>query len=299
MKSFKMLVIAFLYFFLFISGATAQEKTGIEGSIHIPDSSHVQIITTQDGSTIIGRIIEIGENQIRFESDFGKMVISILRIKEIKEVPVSSIRNGKYWFPNPNATRLYFAPTGRMLKQGEGYFSDYYIFFPGIAVGITDNITLGGGMSLFPGTGFDEQFFYFTPKVGLKAEGNLNFAAGALIIKLPDWGDDDDSPTVGILYGVGTWGTTDGSFTMGFGYGFVGGKLADKPMIMLGGEKRLSRRTAFVTENWILPGADQPLISFGIRFFGEGLSVDLALINTIGEDTFFPGIPWLDFVFNF
>ena len=70
-------------------------------------------------------------------------------------------------------------------------------------------------------------------------------------------------------------------------------------MIMIGAEARLSRRTAFVTENWIIPGVDQPLISFGFRFFGEGLSVDLALINMIGEDTFFPGIPWLDFVFNF
>lgn len=299
MKSFKMLVIAFLYFFLYISGATAQEKTGIEGSIHIPDSSHVQILKTIDGATNIGRIVAIGEDEIQFETGFGTITIPLSRIEEIKEVPVSSIRNGKYWFPNPNATRLYFAPTGRMLKQGEGYFSDYYLFFPGIAVGITDNITLGGGISLIPGLGFDKQFFYFTPKIGLKTTEKSNFAAGALIIKIPDWGDDDDSPTVGILYGVGTWGTPEGSFTAGFGYGFVDSDFADKPMIMLGGEKRLSRRTAFVTENWILPGVEQPLVSFGIRFFGEGLSVDLALINTIGEDTFFPGIPWLDFVFNF
>ncbi|MCH8286842.1 hypothetical protein IIB79_09990 [candidate division KSB1 bacterium] len=298
MKSFKMFVIILLNFILIVFSAGAQEKTGIEGSIRIPDSTNVQILKTIDGATNIGRIVAIGEDSIQFATGFGTITVLLSMIEEIMEVPASSIRNGKYWFPNPNATRLFFAPTGRMLKQGEGYFSDYYIFFPGIAVGITDNITLGGGMSLFPWAGAD-QFFYFTPKIGLKTSENSNFAAGALIIKLPDFGDDNDSPTVGILYGVGTWGTPEGSFTAGFGYGFVGGDLAEKPMIMLGGEKRLSRRTAFVTENWILPGVEQPLVSFGIRFFGEGLSVDLALINTIGEDTFFPGIPWLDFVFNF
>ena len=299
MKSFKMFVIILLNFILIVFSAGAQEKTGIEDSIRIPDSTNVQILTTIDGATNIGRIIAIGEDEIQFETGFGTITVLLSMIDEIMEVPASSIRNGKYWFPNPNATRLFFAPTGRMLKQGEGYFSDFWLFFPGIAVGITDNITLGGGISLIPCFGFDKQFFYFTPKIGLKTTEKTNFAAGALIIKLPDWGNDDDSPTVGILYGVGTWGTTEGSFTAGFGYGFEDSNLADKPMIMLGGEKRLSRRIAFVTENWIIPGVDQPLISFGFRFFGEGLSVDLALINTIGEDTFFPGIPWLDFVFNF
>ena len=95
------------------------------------------------------------------------------------------------------------------------------------------------------------------------------------------------------------FGTTDKSFTIGIGYGFADGDLAEKPMIMVGGETRVSRRVALVTENWILPGVDNPLISYGVRFFGEKLSVDLALLNTLGEDSLFPGFPYLDFVFNF
>lgn len=70
-------------------------------------------------------------------------------------------------------------------------------------------------------------------------------------------------------------------------------------MIMVGGEARLSRRISFVTENWVFPGVDNPLISYGIRLFGEKLSVDLALINLIGEDFLFPGFPYIDFVYNF
>jgi hypothetical protein len=278
-----------------VSGRVHKE---VEDKLRIPDSNRIQIITTVGGSTIIGRIVEIGEGEVKFETELGIQKIPIVKIKEIKEAPTSSIRDGKYWFPNPNATRLYFAPTGRMLKQGQGYFSDYYLFFPGVAWGITDNFAFGVGMSLFPGLGLDEQVFYFTPKVGIGASKDLSFAVGALIVKIPDW-DGDDSPTVGILYGVGTYGTTDASITGGLGYGFADDELADKPMVLFGAEFRMARRAAFVTENWVIPEVEDVVISYGFRFFGEALSVDLALVNVASSDAIFPGVPYVDFVFNF
>jgi len=294
-----LIVFTFISIFSFsISIVNAQIPKDVKSNLNIPDSKQVQIITTYDKSTLIGRIVKIGEQEIQFKTEFGEITIPIQKIKSVEVVPISSIKGGIYWFPNPNATRLYFAPTARMLKQGEGYFSDYYLFFPGISYGITDNVTIGGGISLIPWIGIDKQLFYFTPKVGLKATKNFNFATGALIIKVPD-SSDDDSPIVGILYGVSTFGTPDGSITAGIGYGFVGSDLAEKPMFMIGGEKRLSRRMAFVTENWILPGVDQPLISYGMRFMGEKMSFDLALWNILSEDIFFPGMPYVDFVFNF
>ena len=291
-------VFCFVFIFYFTEKIYAQQEPDIKSKLRIPDTNSVQIITLADGSRIIGRISNIGESEIEFKSDIGVMTIPFSKIIDIKEVPAASIKKGTYWFPNPNATRLYFAPTGRMLKKGEGYFADYYLFFPMAAYGITDNISIGGGFSLFPWIGFGEQIFYFTPKVGLKAAENLNLAAGALLVKIPDF-DNGYSPLVGILYGVATMGREDLSFTAGFGYGFEGGDFASKPMIMLGGEARLTRRLSFVTENWILPGVDEPLVSYGLRLFGEKMSVDLALVNFIGEGMFFPGLPYVDFVFNF
>ncbi len=283
----------FVFFILFLGGTMNAQESQIKVKLTIPDSTIIQILNTTDGSTLIGRIVEIGENEIQFETTIGKLTIPIAKIENIKEAPVTSIKDGKYWFPNPNSTRLYFAPTGRMLKKGEGYFSDYYLFFPGFAYGASDNFTIGGGVSLIPGV---DRIFYFTPKIGIKATENANFAAGALIMRVSDF--DDDNPIIGILYGVGTFGTTDKSFTIGIGYGFADGDLAEKPMIMVGGESRVSRRVAFVTENWILPGLDDVLLSYGIRFFGEKISVDLAFLNTT-DIRFFPGFPYLDFVFNF
>ncbi len=288
---------------------SAQEKTNTVTNLKIPDSEHIQILTTIDGAANRGRIIEIGINEIQFQTEIGKLTIPLSKIKEIKEISADSIRKGEYWYANPNTTRLFFSPTGRMLKKGEGYFADYYLFFPAITYGITDNITIGGGMSIFPGGHLDEQIFYLTPKVGIKAVKKLNLAVGALLIKVPK-SDNEDSTTVnsetvdnpygiGILYGVGTYGTADASFTLGVGYGFVDSDFAEKPMLVIGGEKRLTQRMALVSENWIFPELDNPLVSCGIRFFGEKLSVDLALINTLGKEAIFPGFPYVDFVVNF
>ncbi len=272
----------------------AQEQTGVVENLRIPDPDHVQMLTTEDGSTLMGRIVEIQEDEIQFEMELGVIIIPISKIKNIKEIPVSAIRKGEYWFPNPNATRLYFASTGRCLKRGEGYFADYLLFFPMFAHGVTDNFTIAGGISLVPGVGM-KQLFYFMPKVGLVSEDNFALSTGLLLVKTPG----KNGQFAGILYGVGTFGSLDGSFTAGIGYGFVEDDLADKPMVMLGGEARVSRRMSFVTENWMFPGYEGALISYGIRLFGESISVDLAWINPIGAGSFFPGIPYIDFVYNF
>lgn len=297
-KNSKLLLLMFILFLsVYPSAASGQMGSISREELKVPDQDKFQILTTRDGSSLMGRIVEVREEEIIFQTDMGEITVLISKIKDIKEVSKTKIKKGVYWFDNPNTTRLYFSPTARMLEKGKGYFADYMLFFPSIAFGITDNLTIGGGMTLLPGVDIDDQVFYFTPKIGINTTSSTSIAAGALILALPEI--DDESPTVGILYGVGTFGEPDASLTLGLGYGFVKDEIADKPMVMLGGEKRVSRRISFVSENWVIPGVDEPLVSYGFRFFGEGISVDLALFNVLGEDIFFPGIPWVDFVFNF
>ena len=276
----------------------AQESAKIKGAIRIPDTGNVQIIETIDGSTIMGRITAIEDDKIQFETDIGIMTIETFKIKEIKEVPISQFIGGAYWFTNPNDTRLLFAPTARCLKGGEGYFADYYLFFPMIAYGITDNITIAGGASIFPWIGIENNLFYIMPKIGFAIGEKFNIAGGALLVKAPSF-DDESNPTVGICYGVATVGSANSNLTAGIGFGYVDWEFEDTPMLMLGAQHRVSRRLSLVTENWMSPGMDQPLVSLGLRFFGEKLSVDLGLVNTIGEDMIFPGIPYIDFVLKF
>ena len=290
---------------LFAAPVPAQEPPpapeGPERSLLVPPGpDELQVLVLESGSTLIGRIVEgrgqAGAHAIRFLSGEMELTIAIQDIRELRIVPASSIRSGAYWFPNPNRTRLFFAPTARTLPQGGGYLSDHLLFFPGFAYGITDRITLGGGMSLFPGISLAEQFAFATPKIGWQVNEGFDVAVGALMVAIPvDFGDDTGD--AGILFSVATWGSPDSSVTAGAGYGWAGNDWADKPMVMLGGERRLSRRISLVTENWVFPGLDAPLVSLGVRFMGERMSVDLAGIHLLGEEGAFA--PLLSFIFLF
>jgi len=267
-----------------------------ELQLTLPPQDHQQILTTLSGSTNIGRIIAIEADTIRFKTKFGTLIVPTDQIATIEDLPPEHIKNGQYWFPSPNYTRLYFSPTGRMLEKGTGYLTDSYIFFPSVAYGITNSITIGAGTSIFPGIPLNEQLYFFTPKIGFQARDHLHLAAGALLVNVPF---KENSPIVGVLYGVGTYGTLNRSVTFGLGYGFADDKLADKPVVMLGLEQRLAQRISFVSENWIFPEVDQPLVSYGLRFFSKKLSFDFALLNLLGDGAIYPGIPYIDIVFNF
>jgi len=258
--------------------------------LRVVDSTRIQVITMRDGSSLVGRIVSVRPDTVDFQMGIGRVPVAVRDIREITEADSGRMHGGRYWFPNPNLTRLFFAPTGQMLKKGEGYFADYELFFPGFAFGVTDNLSIGGGMSIFP-AGLDEQVYYVTPKVGVSFGEQLHLAAGLLFA-------GTGGGTGGVYYGVGTVGDGDASATIGLGYGFAGGDIESKPVAMLGGEKRVSRRIALVTENYRLPISDDNLVySFGIRFMGEKLTTDLAIFNVVGSGVI--GLPYVDFVFKF
>ena len=78
----------------------------------------------------------------------------------------------------------------------------------------------------------------------------------------------------------------------------------DSPVIMVGGEHRLSSGMKPLTENWWLPGVEDarehPALSLGIRFFGKHLAADLGFFYVVGTGIEgFPSIPWVDFAYNF
>lgn len=272
-----------------------------EDKIRIPPPDKAQIITLQDGSKLMGRITAIEGDKVVFSSQIGEVPIEKIRISEIEEISTSSIKGGKYWFPNPNRTRLYFTPTGRIPAKGTGYFSDLLLFFPSIYYGLSDNFSIGGGISLFPGVDFDKQLLYFFPQLGFRAGERLAVSGSVFILRIPQFDEDlTDQPKVaGLLFGMLTYGTDNASITVGLGDGYVEDKIAENPAAMIGGEWRFARRLSFVSENWIFPDVDQPLISYGIRFFGESLSADLALFTPGGADAIFPGIPMIGFAWNF
>jgi hypothetical protein len=266
------------------------------------DSLRTHILRTRDGSTLIGRLVSDSADTVRFESNGAMLTLSHAQVVELRAVQPSEIKRGEYWFPDPNRTRLFFAPTGRMLAKGEGYFSDTYLLLIGVNGGVTSNFTMGAGMSLIPSQDPLQNVFYLTPKVGLVERPDFALAAGALVGFAGFDGIGEKNRSFGILYGAGSMGSTDNHVDIGAGWGYAGGSISGEPALMFGGATRVSRRISLLTENYYLPMLDEHgIFSYGMRFFGEKLSVDLAFINAVGPDaTFlFPGIPYVSFAVKF
>ena len=251
-------------------------------------------VILKDGSELIGTIVREDSLRLDFKT-IGDISMTIPReqVKTLERLS-GQIADGTYVRTDPNQTRLLFGPTARSLKQGQGYFSAYEIFFPMIGIGVTDFLTLAGGMSLFPGA--SGQLFYLAPKITPIQVSDFSVAGGALYINATEGGSDG----VGIVYGVSTYGGQNASLTFGLGWGFYGSDIADNPVIMVGGELRVSNSVKIISENWIPPNSDIVFVSFGFRFFGDNLAADLGFIHPAGSRiTGFPFIPWLGFAYNF
>ena len=280
-----------------------------------PDTTAHQVVRTRDGSTLVGRIVAEDSASVRIETTGGVLTIARSNIQSISTVRASEMHDGEYWFPDPNRTRLFFAPTGRMLDAGEGYYMNTYLVLQTFAGGLNDYVTMGGGFSLIPGVDPSDWQYYITPKVGLYRSKDLNVAVGTLAGFLPNL----SSSGFGVLYGVATKGGANGSITAGAGFGYAGSEIASRPVFMLGGERRVSRRIALLSENYIYVRktndfvcsptscADasrnqaQGVVSYGFRFLGEKLSVDFAFFNAADatDHWIFPGIPYLSFGVKF
>ncbi|MFN3134735.1 MAG: hypothetical protein ACK44H_04100 [Candidatus Kryptonium sp.] len=281
MRSFlPTLFLAVALDFIFVMTCFSQQDTASERTVKL---------ILKDGSELIGTIVEEDSLSIIFKT-LGNISMTIPR-EQVKALEHFS--PGKYR-TDPNHTRLLLAPTARSLRSGQGYFSTYEIFFPLVAVGVADFITLAGGMSLFPGV--ENQLFYLAPKVTPIQIDKFSLAGGVLYINATS----GSSEGVGILYGVTSYGDPNTSLTFGLGWGFFGSEIADKPIILLGGELQTSNNTKLITENWFPPNSDISFLSFGIRVFGESLAADLGFIYPAGSEiTGFPFFPWLGFAYNF
>ena len=267
-----------------------------------PDSTVTVHIV--DGTKLTGRIVG--------QDDAGILLITPARL-EIR-IPLTSIVSiealrgrvveGVVLRSDPNYSRLMFAPTGSPLKAGEGYFSDYYVFFPGVSYGITDQVSMTAGLSIIPGIAIDKQLITLAPKVGFRLSETRAVSTGILYVTVPNEG-----AAAGIAFAIGSLGHWDRSVTAGVGIGYTKqGRRADfefakHPIIMLGGNIRLSNSLALVSENWFITGegvslGEQPL-GITLRFFGEQIAADVGFI-IIGEilKEGFP-IPWLSLVYHF
>src|SRR5690348_14090812 len=193
-------------------------STRVSGQATPGDSVHgvAPMIThrlrTTYGSMYLGRLIDDRpqSDSIRFESEGGVLTLARSAVRELTTVAPRDIHDGEYWFPNPNATRLFFGPTGRTLPRRASYYSNTYLWLNGVYTGVTDNFTLGGSVTVLPGV--SQQIGYITPKLGVFSSEDLNVSIGGLL-GYNGFGGNSRERQFGILYSVATIGSADLSAT--------------------------------------------------------------------------------------
>ena len=165
----------------------------------------------------IGRI-SIARTRVLSVSDTGATALAAAPAS----APVA-VRTDFNDFDIGNGNRLFFAPTGRGLRKGEGTLQDIDLYLLGLNYGITDNFSLGGYISLIPGVALNDQLLVLTPKLSFPINNKLHFGAGLLYLRIPTGNRNNGNTATGagIGYGALTYGSADNNLTVGLGYGFV------------------------------------------------------------------------------
>jgi hypothetical protein len=262
-------------------------------------------VSLQDGTVFVGTIVEEDTSYLTLRTTAG-IEARIPRSSVVSITPASPAA-GRFQRHDPHDSRLMFAPTARPLRKGDGYFSDHYVLFPGVTYGITNALSVAGGVSVVPAVALDDQVFFASARLAHQVSDRVALSAGALYAA----GADEAGA---ILFALGTFGRPERSLTLGLGFGGTRNEgyypdyrqrfeWRDAPIVMVGGNVQLSNNVALVSENWLLLGKDFELskqpFGLSVRFFGERISADVGIV-LVGEvlKEGLP-VPWLSVSYHF
>lgn len=246
-------------------------------------------LVLKDGSRIFGVVERETPDEVVLRTQAGAIVTA--RRAEIASLRLieGRVERGEFVRGDLHRTRLFFAPTGRSLAPGEVSFGVFQFVAPFVQVGVTERFSIGGGTPLLFGFEDFERPFWVTPKLQVVRTPRAQAAVGLLHV----FNFDGDGG--GIAYGVGTIGDTENAFTAGAGLMYSDGDR--NGLLMVGGERRVRSNLKLITENYLWRDG-HGLLSGGVRFLGERLSADLALVAPLRAERFV-AFPVVNFVYVF
>lgn len=235
---------------------------------------------------------------LAFGSLFPVHLSAQTEVVEVVNDSLSKDFGGVYTHP----TRYLFAPSAIPLRRGEGYYHNYMLGLNSVSVGITDNVSLTGGVDLLIlllSSTFNVPLLagYANLKYGHKVSERVHVGGGLMAAGLiflrnfdPDFMDLSGLyMTIG--YGMVTYGNENSHATAAIGLGNVRGEWANSPVIVLSGAHRLNRRIGLITENWIFANVRGGALGtssgnvIGVRLMSDLISLDLGLATSISAST--------------
>jgi hypothetical protein len=272
MKKIKLLFILFLFL----------AKTGF--SQEATDSLKLHNIETNDGNSFIGIIMSESIDSLTLKTEkLGILHFAKTEIIANKELQSVARNKGRYWLPNPQSSRYFWAPNGYGLKKGEAYFQNIWVLYNQVSVGLTDYFSIGGGivpLFLFP-EGVTP--VWLVPKLSIPiVKEKVNLGTGAFLGTVIG----EDTGIFGLLYGTTTFGSRDKNMSIGLAYGFAGGEWMGKPVVNISAMVRTGPKGYFISENYFLPIDNQVvgIISLGGRTIIRNIGLDYSIWIPIGAD---------------
>lgn len=195
---------------------------------------------------------------------------------------------GTFDFENPHDTRYFFGPSAIPVKKNKGYYQNVLLTQNFVNYGITNNISIGGGLE-FISTVLGYPIWFLNPKVGFSLQENIHVGGGFIMAGFAAQG------TAALGYGVFTLGNSDSNMTLGLGYGTAGGDITDSPTIMLSGTHRVTNSVALLSENYLLPGGSYFGVH-GLRILSQKNSFDFGGIVIPAIVDSIPVLPFIGYV---
>ncbi|MCH2450521.1 MAG: hypothetical protein MK198_10285 [Gracilimonas sp.] len=202
-------------------------------------SAVIYRIVTTDRNTFIGTLVSENDQEVILQTNqVGRITIQRSNIKMMEQVDPDQLKDGKYWHENPQSTRYLISTNAFGLRKGEGYYQNTWIFFNNVNFGVTDHISLGGGLVPTFLFGSGSMPVWIMPKISIPiANESVHIAAGGLFGGVLG----EVHTGLGLVYGTATVGNRDNNLSLGLGYGYADGRWADIPLINVKGMYRLSK----------------------------------------------------------
>lgn len=210
-------------------------------------------ISTNDGGQFIGKILSKNDREFYVETrDKGKIYIPKYAISEIKPATESNKMNGNLFSPNPHPSRYYYAPSAFPVEKGSGYINCTYYLLYQAQYGLTDNISIGGTMTVLGMPAL------FNAKWSQKIAPKLHVSVGGQIGKT--WWSNDGAG-LGIGFMNVTVGSEESNLTVNIGKGFYGSKSIN--IVSGSGIQRISKKLSLIVEGWFFLQPNFDPIFFG------------------------------------
>lgn len=264
-KNYLSLMLVYLIFFLNVSIGQAQDTT-----------QHFLIIKTKAGRTYTGQYIKEDAASITIANDqLGKLTIDKVAIvtrdfySPLNEQLADTIHSSHY-------SRFFINTNGLGLKAHEGYYQNSLVFFNHVGYGITDRLTVGGGIG------------YFGGPLTLWANANYNFLLSEnarlnVGATLSNW----DGEAAVVPSTSCTFGNKNANFTIGYGYEKNSGNL-----ILLNGLVGFGNGIYLITENYFPTNYSGGFNMLGVRFSQSNYAFDLGAFR-FSYLFNFPALPYV------